>query len=178
MGSLHVEAISIESRVPPRRRPQNQARVRQHWLKRPDKAGLVLRIETGTNSPEEFRVRNRVLRVGKQRAEWVQPRNGVKNLFRYLADTLPIPRGLAAGQGPLSRSLDCGGRPHAGQTSASAPDRSEVGCRGALLPGFNPMAQLDADLFKNLMDGVHCLRGNSGGRHRRTIGRTRVFTTG
>ena len=135
MGSLHVEAISIESRVPPRRRPQDQARVRQHWLKRPDKAGLVLRIETVTNSPEEFRVRNRVLRVGKQRAEWVQPRNGVKNLFRYLADTLPIPRGLAAGQGPLSRSLDCGGRPHAGQTSASAPDRSEVGCRKALLPG-------------------------------------------
>ena len=51
-----------------------------------------MRFETETNSPEEFRVRNRVLRVGKQRAEWVQLRKGEKNLFRYLADTVPLSR--------------------------------------------------------------------------------------
>jgi hypothetical protein len=33
-----------------------------------DKAGLVLRIETVINNPEEFRVRKQVLRDGKQRA--------------------------------------------------------------------------------------------------------------
>ena len=27
-------------------------------------------------------------------------------------------------------------------------------------PGFNPSAQPDADLFKSLMDGEHCLRDN------------------
>ena len=32
-------------------------------------------------------------------------------------------------------------------------------------PGFNPMAQLDADLFKSLMGGEHSLRGNTRPRH-------------
>ena len=48
-----------------------------------DKAGLVLRIETVFNNPEEFRVRKQVLRDGKQRAEWVQLRKRVAYLFRY-----------------------------------------------------------------------------------------------
>ena len=39
---------------------------------------------------------------------------------------------------------------------------------GRSCPGFNPMAQLDADLFKSLMDGEHCLRGNTQPRHPRT----------
>ena len=30
---------------------------------------------------------------------------------------------------------------------------------GRSCPRFNPLAQLDADLFKSLMDGEHCLRG-------------------
>ena len=32
-------------------------RVKQNWLKMYDKAGLVLRIETVINNPNEFRVR-------------------------------------------------------------------------------------------------------------------------
>ena len=32
-------------------------------------------------------------------------------------------------------------------------------------PGFNPLAQPDADLFKSLMDTEHCLRGNTQPRH-------------
>ena len=58
-------------------------RVKQNWLKMYDKAGLVLRIETVINNPEEFRVRKQVLRDGKQRAEWVALRKGVAYLFRY-----------------------------------------------------------------------------------------------
>jgi hypothetical protein len=42
-----------------------------------DKAGLVLRVETVINNPEEFRVRKQVLRKGKRRVEWVQMRKGV-----------------------------------------------------------------------------------------------------
>jgi hypothetical protein len=48
-----------------------------------DKAGLVLRVETVINNPEEFRARKQVLRDGKQRAEWVALRRGVAYLFRY-----------------------------------------------------------------------------------------------
>lgn len=58
-------------------------RVKRNWLKMCDKAGLVLRIETVINNPEEFRVRKKVLRDGKQRAEWVALRKGVAYLFRY-----------------------------------------------------------------------------------------------
>ena len=58
-------------------------RVKQNWLKMYDKAGLVLRVETVINNPNEFRVRKQVLRDGKQRTEWVQLRKGVAYLFRY-----------------------------------------------------------------------------------------------
>ena len=98
----------------------------------------MLRFETVTNSPEEFRVRNRVLRRKAAPGVGAAPQGREESVpipCRYRAAIAPIPRGLAAGQGLLSRSLDCRGRPHAGQTSSSAPDRSEEGCRGALLPG-------------------------------------------
>ncbi|MFH0342320.1 MAG: hypothetical protein ACHBNF_09370 [Chromatiales bacterium] len=48
-----------------------------------DKSGLVLRVETVINNPEEFRVRKQVLRKGKRRTEWVEMRKGVAYLFRY-----------------------------------------------------------------------------------------------
>jgi len=77
-------------------------RVKQNWLKMYDKAGLVLRVETVINNPEEFRVRKQVLRDGKQRAEWVQLRKGVAYLFRYrevsLQATPPLPRCLGCGR--------------------------------------------------------------------------------
>jgi hypothetical protein len=58
-------------------------RVKENWLKMYDKSGLVLRVETVINNPEEFRVRKQVLRQGKLRTEWVQMRKGVAYLFRY-----------------------------------------------------------------------------------------------
>jgi hypothetical protein len=57
--------------------------VKQNWLKLYDMAGLVLRIETAINNPNESRVRKQVLRDGKQRIEWVELRKGVAYLFRY-----------------------------------------------------------------------------------------------
>ncbi|MGH8491101.1 MAG: hypothetical protein ACREXS_20120 [Gammaproteobacteria bacterium] len=58
-------------------------RVKENWLKMYDKSGLVLRVETVINNPEEFRVRKQVLRKGKPRTEWVAMRKGVAYLFRY-----------------------------------------------------------------------------------------------
>lgn len=42
-----------------------------------DKAGLVLRVETVINNPEESRVRKKDLRDGGQRTEWVALRKSV-----------------------------------------------------------------------------------------------------
>ena len=47
------------------------------------KSGLVLRVETVINNPEEFRVRKQALRKGKPHTEWVAMRKGVAYLFRY-----------------------------------------------------------------------------------------------
>ena len=48
-----------------------------------DKSGLVLRVETVINNPEEFKVRKKVTRKGKSKVEWVAMRKGVAYLFRY-----------------------------------------------------------------------------------------------
>jgi hypothetical protein len=48
-----------------------------------DKSGLVLRVETVINNPEQFRVRKKVSRKGKRQTEWVAMRKGVAYLFRY-----------------------------------------------------------------------------------------------
>jgi hypothetical protein len=57
--------------------------MKQNWIKMYDKAGLVLRIETVINQPEEFRVRRRVRRRGRRKTEWVPLRKSVAYLFRY-----------------------------------------------------------------------------------------------
>jgi hypothetical protein len=58
------------------------------FLKMYDKSGLVLRVETVTNNPEEFRVRKKVTRKGRRRTEWVAMRKDVAWLFRYLEVSL------------------------------------------------------------------------------------------
>ena len=76
-------------------------RVKQNWLKMVDKAGLVLRIETVINNPEEFRVRKQVLRyrLAARPVGAAAQRRGL---------SVPLPRGLAAGQRPLPRCPGCG----------------------------------------------------------------------
>ena len=106
-------------------------RVKQNWLKMYDKAGLVLRIETVINNPEEFRVRKQVLRDGKQRTEWV----ALPNVVLGRGVSVPVSRDLAAGQRPLPRCHGRGRRPDRRQEGAAAPDHNQEGCRGPLLPG-------------------------------------------
>jgi hypothetical protein len=127
-------------------------RVKQNWLKMYDKAGLVLRVETVINNPEEFRVRKQVVRNGKQRTEWVAMRKGVAYLFRYREVSLQANAryldALAAVDDPTDakRALD--------RLTASKSDAAGRPC-----PGFNPLARHDAQLFQTLMAGEHCLRG-------------------
>ena len=76
LGKFRGQAVSDLSSLVCRRVVGSRIkhRVKQNWLKMHDKAGLVLRTETVINNPEKFRVREQVLREGKQRAEWVQLR--------------------------------------------------------------------------------------------------------
>jgi hypothetical protein len=127
-------------------------RVKENWLKMYDKSGLVLRVETVINNPEEFRVRKQVLRNGKPQTEWVAMRKGVAYLFRYREVSFQANSryldALAAVEDPTNakRHLD----------RVTTPKKDTAGRR---CPGFNPLARHDAELFQSLMAGEHCLRG-------------------
>jgi hypothetical protein len=127
-------------------------RVKQNWMKMYDKAGLVLRVETVINNPQEFRVRKQVLRDGKQRAEWVSLRKGVAYLFRYREVSLQA----------NARYLDALAAvddPTPGKQALQRLTTTKKDAAGRSCPGFNPLAQHDATLFKSLMAGEHCLHG-------------------
>ena len=117
-----------------------------------DKAGLVLRVETVINNPNEFRVRKQVLRDGKQRTEWVELRKGVAYLFRYREVSLQA----------NARYLDALAvvdDPTQGRQALQRLTTAKKDAAGRSCPGFNPLAQPDATLFKSLMAGEHCLHG-------------------
>jgi len=117
-----------------------------------DKAGLVLRIETVINAPEECRVRRRVRRCGRRKTEWVPLRKRVAYLFRYREIYRQCnSRYLAAlaqvdDQTPALRGLDAITVP---KTPAS----------GRPVKAFNPLARVDSQLFEALMSGEHALHG-------------------
>jgi hypothetical protein len=127
-------------------------RMKQNWIKMYDKAGLVLRIETVINAPEEFRVRRRVRRRGRRKTEWVPLRKSVAYLFRYREICLQCnSRYLAAlaqvdDPTPALRGLDT-------ITVAKTP------AHGRPVKPFNPIARVDTQLFGALMSGEHALHG-------------------
>jgi hypothetical protein len=127
-------------------------RVKENWIKMYDKSGLVLRVETVINNPEEFRVRKWVTRKGKSQAEWVPMRKGVAYLFRYrevsmLANARYL-NALAVVDDPTEAKRDLD------RVTTRRKDTAGRSCRG-----FNPLARHDAELFRVVMDGEHCLRG-------------------
>jgi hypothetical protein len=63
----------LGKRVPGRR---VKHRMKNNWIKMYDK-GTVLRVETVIYDPEEFRVRRRVLRNGREAMAWVPLRKSV-----------------------------------------------------------------------------------------------------
>ncbi len=111
-----------------------------------DKVGLVFRIDTVINNPEEFRVGKQVLRDGKPRAERVQLRKGVAYLVRYRE--LPL-----QAHGRNLDALAALHDPTKGKQTLQRLTTTQKDAGGRSCPGFNPMAQLDADLFKSLMNG-------------------------
>jgi hypothetical protein len=65
-----LRAHELRGRQPGRR---VKHRMKQNWIKMYDKAGLVLRVETVINQPEEVRVRRRVRRRGRRKNECSRP---------------------------------------------------------------------------------------------------------
>jgi hypothetical protein len=129
-------------------------RVKENWLKMYDKAGLVLRVETVINNPEEFRVRKKVTRKGKKKLEWVAMRKGVGYLFRYQQVSFQANsrylEALAIVDDPTDTQRDLD------RMTTRKKDAAGRGCAA-----LNPLARRDVELFQSIMDGNHCLRGFS-----------------
>ena len=153
-GNFEGEIVSDLSSLVCRRTGGSRIkhRVKQNWLKMYDKAGLVLRVETVINNPEEFRVRKRVTRKGKSQMEWVDMRKGVAWLFRYREVSLMANSryldALAVVDDPTNAKRDLD------RITTRKRDAAGRGCTG-----FNPLAHLDNELFQAVMDGEHCVRG-------------------
>jgi len=129
-------------------------RVKENWLKMYDKAGSVLRVGVVINNPEAFKVRKKVIRNGQQVMEWVPMRKGVAYLFRFqevsrLANQRYLDA-LAVVEDP-TRAIQ-------GLDAVTTRKESSSG-RG--VRAFNPLSRDDAQLFKAMMAGEHCIRGLS-----------------
>jgi hypothetical protein len=113
-----------------------------------DKAGLVLRVETVINNPEEFRIRKKVTRKGRRQTEWVAMRKGVAWRFRYREVSLMANSryldALAVVDDPTNAKRDL---------DRVTPRKKDAAGRGC--SGFNPVARHDAELFQAVMDGEH-----------------------
>jgi hypothetical protein len=129
-------------------------RVKENWLKMYDKAGSVLRVEMVINSPEEFKVRKRVTRKGKEVMEWVPMRKGVAYLFRYQEVSRQANQryldALAVVDDPT---------PAIQQLDDVTTRKIAVSGRG--VRAFNPLSRDDTQLFQAMMAGEHCIRGLS-----------------
>jgi hypothetical protein len=155
------EVNILGKRVPGRR---VKHRMKSNWIKMYDK-GTVLRVETVINDPEEFRVRRRVRRNGRDAMAWVPLRKSVTMLFRYreisAQSNVRYLDALSQVQDPTSavRDLD------ALTTNASTKD-------GRTVRAFNPLSRNERLLFGVLLVGEHALHGFTNRDVRQHLART------
>jgi hypothetical protein len=151
LGEVVTDQLAVDllgKRVPGRR---VKHRMKCNWIKMYDK-GPVLRVETVINNPEEFRVRRRVRRQGRDVMAWVPLRKSVTMLFRYreisAQSNVRYLDALSQVQDPTSavRDLD------ALTTSAATKD-------GRTVRAFNPLSRNERMLFEVLLAGEHALHG-------------------
>jgi hypothetical protein len=163
-GEVVTDQREVElrgTRVPGRR---VKHRMKFNWIKMYDK-GTVLRVETVINNPEEFRVRRRVRRQGRDVMAWVPLRKSVTLLFRYreisAQSNVRYLDALSQVQDPTPavRDLD------ALTTNASTKD-------GRTVRAFNPLSRNERMLFEVLLAGEHALHGFTNRDVRQKLGRT------
>jgi hypothetical protein len=126
-------------------------RMRSNWIKMYDKQGLVLRIETVINKPDEFKIRRRVRRQGDWVTAWCPMRKGVANIHRYVEVSLAANRryldALSLVEDP-SVALE---HIHEITRPARQHDRRAR--------ALNPLASDDLDLFRVVLRGEHAISG-------------------
>jgi hypothetical protein len=164
LGEVVTDQFQVElrgRRIPGRR---VKHRVRCNWIKMYDR-GPVLRVETVSNNPEEFRIRKRVRREGRDVLAWVPLRKSVTLLFQYreisAQSNARYLDALSQVQDPTLavRDLD------ALTTKAKAKD-------GRTVTAFNPLSRNDRTLFEVLLLGEHALHGFTNRDLRQKLART------
>ena len=138
----------------PKRLPGRRVkhRMKRNWMKLYDKEGVVLRVETVINDPEEFRIRRRVRRHGRSVMAWVPLRKGVAYLSRYQE---------ICGQcnGRYLDALAQVDDPTPAIGALDALSSRAATADGRTVRPFNPLARHERTLFEVLMSGAHTLHG-------------------
>ncbi len=148
-GNFQGEVLNDAKKRDPGARVKH--RMKGNWIKMYDKQGLVLRIETVINNPNEFRVRKRVRRQGEWVTQWCEMRKGVANLFRYqevsLAANHRYLQALSAVEDPTAAFADMRkiGRP--------------VTRQGRRARALNPLAREDLELIRAIARGEFLING-------------------
>jgi hypothetical protein len=127
-------------------------RMRTNWLKMYDKFGLILRVETVINRPQEFSVyRTRQHHDGSRSVGYFPMTKSVASLVDYQEQAMACNR----------RYLDA-----LAVVDDPAPAYQELRrltepkvVRGRSYAGFNPARREDLRLFKAILDGDHVPRG-------------------
>ena len=126
-------------------------RMKNNWLKRYDKFGQVLRVETVINNPREFKVRRWRLRHGRRQRVWCPMNKGIANLYQYWAAA------HAANVRYLEALSVVNDPTPAYQQVATLVQPKQVGQR--TFAGFNPARREDIQFFRAVLHGEHQLRG-------------------
>jgi hypothetical protein len=127
-------------------------RMTKNWLKMYDKFGLILRVETVINRPQEFSVyRTRYHRDGSTSQGWFPMNKDVGSLIHYQEQALACNRryldALAVVEDPAP----------AYQELRQLTEPKKVAGRSSA--GFNPARSEDVRLFAAVLDGDQIARG-------------------
>jgi hypothetical protein len=136
-------------------------RMKNNWIKMYDKFGKVLRIETVINQPQEFKVRRRRTRHGRQTMIWCPMNKGVANLYQYFR------KAATANQRYLGALSPVGDPAPSYKLVETLVQPCRVGKRS--YAGFNPADRETVTLFAAVLRPEHLLHGFRTGNLRQII---------
>jgi hypothetical protein len=126
--------------------------MKRNWLKMYDKLGLLLRVETVINQPEEFKVlRECRHHDGTASLGWYRMRKGVGNMHHYQSQA------LACNQRYLE-ALSAVADPTPGYDDLKKLTERQRH-KGRSYAGFNPAREDEARLFAAVLAGDHIAQG-------------------
>jgi hypothetical protein len=126
-------------------------RLAGNWIKMYDKAGVILRIETVINQPQQFKVLRRGRREGRMVLGWFPMAKRVTNLPRY----------WEIGQAACERYAQALAEVDDPRQAYQKVHRLTRSCcrQGRQVRGLNPLRTEDAALFEAVLRGEYLLHG-------------------